>query len=248
MHPILHNPDAYFDHEPPCVAYMMNICDRFSESNMAMWTQYSQQLTGERVCIDSTWKVAKRMIQSSGRTLWSMMDVDTGCILTQQVLTHEAAMDVLPMMSSYAARCKELSVPLPRRVCSDRGLMDENMINHPDAFPDAHINVDPWHFHQLFGKRLNKGVDSDMWKSVAKEFNAAMYVITRWMDPPLALMRNLTTSLLLLTDSSSTTLTVAVEEYLSSLHPPRRGGRHRKGSSHRDACAVIQWVRPLLSA
>jgi len=45
MHPILHNPDAYFDHEPPSVAYMMDICDRFSESRMKMWTQYMQQIT-----------------------------------------------------------------------------------------------------------------------------------------------------------------------------------------------------------
>ena len=64
-------------------------------------------------------------------------------------------------------------MPVPVRVCSDRGLMDINVINHPTAFPDAHINVDPWHFQELFTKTLNKG--SSVHKDVSLEFKKAMY-------------------------------------------------------------------------
>jgi hypothetical protein len=42
--------------------------------------------------------VAKRIRDSSVRLLWSMMDVSSQCILTQQFLTHESREDVLPML------------------------------------------------------------------------------------------------------------------------------------------------------
>ena len=173
MPPELHNPDAYYDHEPPSIDYMSELTNRHCSSNSELWTRYTQQLTGDRVCIDATFKVAKRLDSSSSRMLWSMMDLSTGCILHQQLLTHERHADVLPMFVSYAARCRELEVPLPHRVCSDRGLMDANVIKHPDAFPDAHINVDPWHFHALFTKTLNK--QSSVWTTVSQGFKRAMY-------------------------------------------------------------------------
>jgi hypothetical protein len=34
------------------------------------------------------------------------------------------------MLERYAQRCEELKVPVPVRVCSDRGLKDANGINH----------------------------------------------------------------------------------------------------------------------
>ena len=143
------------------------------EEQTDMWAAYTQQLTASRVCIDSTWKIAKRLKKSNLRLLWSMMDIETGCILTQQMLTHERHDDLKPMLFQFVARCKELNMPLPARVCSDRGLMDSQILNHPNAFPDAHINVDPWHFQQLFTATLNKG--STVWKDVSKEFSKAMY-------------------------------------------------------------------------
>ena len=65
------------------------------------WNRHTQQLTADRVCIDATFKVPKKLIDGSLTRLWSMMDVDTGCLLHQQMLTHEAHEDVLPMLSSY---------------------------------------------------------------------------------------------------------------------------------------------------
>ncbi len=89
-----------------------------------IWKRYTQQLTADRVCVDATHKVPKKLTESGMTRLWSMMDVETSCILSQQMLTHEAHEDVLPMLISYAHRCHELGRPLPSRVCSDRGLMD----------------------------------------------------------------------------------------------------------------------------
>jgi hypothetical protein len=152
---------------------MSSIRHRHGLTRMPLWTQYTQQLTGTRVCIDATFKVAKRIRNSNVRLLWSMMDIGSQCILSQQFLTHESHEDVLPMLERYAQRCIELSVPLPVRVCSDRGLMDANVINHPSAFPLAHINVDPWHFQQLFTNTLNKG--SSVWSDVSVQFKKAMY-------------------------------------------------------------------------
>jgi hypothetical protein len=54
--------------------------------------------------------------------------------------------------------------------------MDANVINHPSAFPDAHINVDPWHFQQLFTNTLNKG--SSVCNDVSGRFEEAMYTKT----------------------------------------------------------------------
>jgi hypothetical protein len=177
MPPLLSNPDAYFDHEPPSVQFMSELCQRWAERNAELSIRYAQQQVADLVCIDATFKVAKRIRASPSRMLWSMMDISTGCILNQQMLTHERHEDVLPMFRSYAARCRELGKPLPTRVCSDRGLMDANVINHDLAFPDAHINVDPWHFHQLFNKTLNK--TTEVWKDVSKQFADAMYVTVK---------------------------------------------------------------------
>lgn len=174
MPPILHNPDAYFDHEPPSIHYMSELYVQHGQRQAPFWTRHAQQLTSDRVCFDATFKVAKRVHSSSARMLWSMMDLNTGCILTQQLLTHERHDDVLPMFSGYAARCRELRAPLPTRVCSDRGLLDAGLIHNSNAFPDAHINIDPWHFHQLFAKTLDKR--SLVWRDVTTQFNRAMYV------------------------------------------------------------------------
>lgn len=101
------------------------------------------------------------------------MDVDTGFILTQQMLTHENHIDVLPMFEQYVQRCSELSKPLPTRICSDRGLMDSNLIHSSSAFPASHINVDPWHFIQNFVKSLNKS--STVVNDVKSAFSVALY-------------------------------------------------------------------------
>ena len=178
--PVLSNPAGYYDHEPPSVHFMSELCQRASESTSELCRSYTQQLTADRVCIDATFKVAKRISASPSRMLWSMMDISTGCLLHQQMLTHERHDDVLPMFQSYAARCRELGQPLPSRVCSDRGLMDANVINHELAFPDAHINVDIWHFHALFTKTLNK--TSEVWKEVSKKFGNALYADSRDAD------------------------------------------------------------------
>ena len=174
MPPILNDPDAYFDHEPPGINFFSNVYHEHGVEQSAMWTRYTQQLTAERVSIDATFKMPKKVANSSVRMLWSMMDIDTGCILQQQLLTHERHYDILPMLSSYAARCRELGVPFPRRVCSDRGRMDAKCINDPAAFPDAHINVDQYHLHALFTKTLNK--TSPLWRDAVTAFASAIYV------------------------------------------------------------------------
>jgi hypothetical protein len=173
--PIIHNESGYYDHEPPSITYFSELYQLHCQEQSTLWTRYTQQLTAERaICIDATFKLAKKVVNTSAKMLWSMMDIDTGCVLHQQLLTHERHDDILPMMASYADRCREMGVSLPRRVCSDRGLMDANVINDPTAFPDAHVNIDPWHLHALFAKTLNKNCST--WKDVARQFSAAMYV------------------------------------------------------------------------
>ncbi|MGH2640028.1 MAG: hypothetical protein ACRDF4_12230, partial [Rhabdochlamydiaceae bacterium] len=154
--PILHNPDGYYDHDPLSVKAMSAIYQSYCKQQLSLWIRYSQQFTAKRVSIDSTFKIAKRIPKSPTTRLWSMVDIDTGIILVQQLLTHESHVDVCPMLGSYASRCHELKAPLPIRVCSDRGLMDKNLITHHTAFPRAHINVDNWHFVELFAKTLNR--------------------------------------------------------------------------------------------
>jgi hypothetical protein len=180
MPPDLHNPSAYFDWEPPTVSFLSDLAQEYCSERETLWTRHTQQLTADRVCIDATFKVAKKIQKSGMRLLWSLMDVETSCILHQQMLTHEKHADVLPMLESYAARCREMEVALPTRVCSDRGLMDCNIINDPAAFPNAHINVDPWHFHALFTKTLNKV--HPLWKEAAQKFKEAMYVDVELQD------------------------------------------------------------------
>ena len=171
--PVLHHVDAYYDFEAPSVKFMSDIRQRHCAKNATLWTSYTQQLTAERVCMDATFKVVNRIETTSARLLFSMMDIDTRCILTQQLLTHEARQDCLPVLGGYAERCRELGVPVPTRVCNDRGLTDSALIRHPTAFPDAHINIDPWHFRENFSKTLNK--QSKMWTTAVKEFAAALY-------------------------------------------------------------------------
>jgi len=172
--PILHNPDAYYDHDPLTVKTMSDIYVKYCKDKAPMWTSYTQQLTANRVSIDATFKVAKKIRNSSLTRCWSMVDIDTGVILHQQMLTHECHDDVLPMLKQYVARCKELQVTMPSRVTSDRGLLDKHLLTHPDAFPDAHINVDNWHFIQLFGKTLNRR--SPLYKQAKQEFSGCLYV------------------------------------------------------------------------
>jgi hypothetical protein len=171
--PDLHNPDGYYDHPPPTIDFMSAIAQRHFCESQDVWNRYTQQLTADRVCIDSTFKAPRKMKSSPGRLLWSMMDVQSGCILHQQVLTHEAHNDLRPMFEQYVARCAELGRPLPSRVCSDRGLMDASIVNAPFAFPKAHINVDPWHFMMLFEKTLNKS--NILWKEASNQFGEALY-------------------------------------------------------------------------
>jgi hypothetical protein len=102
-----------------------------------------------------------------------MMDIDTGVLCAQQMLTHERSEDILPMLQGYVARCAELQQRLPTRVASDRGLRDAALINDTTAFPDAHINVDNWHFQQRFLKTLNK--KSTAYKACHDAFSMAVY-------------------------------------------------------------------------
>ena len=169
--PVLHNVDAYYDHEVPSIQFMSAIRQRYCAKNATLWTNYTQQLTARRVCMDATFKVVNRIQATSTRLLFSMMDLDTRCILAQQLLTHEARQDCLPVLSGHAERCKEPGVSLPTRVCNDRGLTDAALINHPTAFPDAHINIDLWHFRENFTKTLNK--HSRLWTTAMKEFAQA---------------------------------------------------------------------------
>jgi hypothetical protein len=104
--PILHNPDGYYDHDAPSVQFLSDVRLRYCSAQSELWEAYTQQLTASRVCIDSTFKIAKRMRTSNVKLLWSMMDIETGCILTQQMLTHERHEDVQPMLFQYSERCR----------------------------------------------------------------------------------------------------------------------------------------------
>ena len=148
--PVINNPSGYYDHEPIRVVTMSELYNEWCDDNLTIWTNYTQQLTADQVRIDSSHKVPKRVRDNAFTRLWSMVDIETGVILQQQMLTSETNADILPMLKQHVARCTSLGKPLPFRVCSDRGLMDENLMKHVDAFPAAHINVDPWHFQQLF--------------------------------------------------------------------------------------------------
>ena len=169
----LSNGSCYLDHSPPSTAVFGEIYDRFCHEMMPVWYEHAKQNTAPDVCIDATFKIAKKLRSTAMTRLWSLMDVKTGIILHQQMITHEAHVDVLPMLKQYASRCAELNQPLPRRVCSDRGLMDSKLIHSPSAFPNSHITTDPWHFIQLFVKTLNKS--SPLINDVKREFSAALY-------------------------------------------------------------------------
>ena len=167
----LHNPASYYDYEAPSVAYMSNIRQRHAVEQMPLWINYTQRLHSPRLCIDATFKVVKKIKDTNVKLLFSVLDVDTGCIIAQQFLTHETRDDTLPIFEGIAERYKELNQPLPTRVCSDRGHKDTNLIHA--AFPDSHVNVDPWHFQQLFADTLDK--NSSVWADVAKSFSEAVY-------------------------------------------------------------------------
>ena len=169
------NGHYYFDHPAPTVSFLGRRQHAHATRMAPIWMGYTQQLYADRVCIDATFKVPKKLTESSYTRLWSMMDVETGCILTQQMLTHEAHEDVLPMLMAYRQRCRVLNRQPPSRVCSDRGLMDARVLKDTFAFPDAHIQVDPWHFNELFKKTLNKSGDELLWRDVHTQFNRALY-------------------------------------------------------------------------
>jgi hypothetical protein len=173
--PVLHNERGYFDHEVPNIQFFSSIFNDFCSSRSAMWAAFTQQLTGERVCFDATYKAAKRITdkQEASRLLWTLMCLRTGCILHQQMLTHERFADVLPLLIEYAKRCRRLKKALPSRVCTDRGLQDVNLIHSSSAFPDAHVNVDLWHFNQRFKKTLDQS--SVLCSEVHRQFARSMY-------------------------------------------------------------------------
>ena len=165
----------YYDWPAPSVHFMGERQQVHAKRMEPIWKAYTQRLTADRVCIDATFKVPMKLTNTSMTRLWSMMDVETGCLLHQQMLTHEAHEDVLPMLMSYALRCQELGRTLPTHVCSDRGLMDARVLHDVMAFPCAHITVDPWHFRQRFVQTLNKTGSSQLWRRVEQEFNHALY-------------------------------------------------------------------------
>jgi hypothetical protein len=173
--PLLTTGDAYCDHLPPSLSTLRMIYDRYCADNSTTWIQHTRQHTARRVSIDATFKVAKKVDSrdSPFKMLWTMVDIDTGVLCAQQMLTHERSDDILPMLQGYVARCAELQLPLPERVSSDRGRQDAALINHATAFPNAHINVDNWHFQQLFLKTLNK--KSPVFKDCHGAFCRAMY-------------------------------------------------------------------------
>lgn len=172
--------NAYYDYEPLSAHVMSQLFVHYTKQRLELWTRYSQQLTSQRVCFDATFKVAKRVRDTAAHLLWSLMCLDSGCILSQQMITHEKHPDVLPLLEGYARRAVELKQPLPSRVCSDRGKMDHTLIRHSRAFPNAHTNVDNWHFQQLFQKTLNK--TNPIWRDVAKQFNESLYTACRDAD------------------------------------------------------------------
>ena len=156
MLPELESANGYHDHLPLSKQTMTTMYQGYCERQIPSWTTYTQQLTAPLVSLDATFKIAKKLQQSSLTRLWSLIDINTGVILHLQMLTHETHHDILPMLMSYRARCKVLNADLPSRICSDRGLMDAAVLQDIRAFPHAHINVDNWHFGQLFAHTLNR--------------------------------------------------------------------------------------------
>ena len=140
-----------------------------------MWNLHTQQHTAARaVSIDSTFKIGKKVSGRSHRCLWSLVDVDTGVICSQQMLTNETNEDLMPMIEKYVERCQILDKPLPSRVSTDRGLQDTALLKGTEAFPLAHINVDNWHFNQLFLlQTLNR--QSILLRACHQEFKIALY-------------------------------------------------------------------------
>lgn len=94
MPPDLHNPVAYFDHLPPAVSTFSEIYQRYCQQKSPLWMAYTQQLTAERVSIDATFKIANKINKSNLTRCWSMIDIDTGVILHQQLLTHESHREI----------------------------------------------------------------------------------------------------------------------------------------------------------
>ena len=174
MPPILHNPNGYHDHLPLSKQTISTLYESYCQTSIPSWSTYTQQLTAPLVSLDATFKIALKLHQSSLTRLWTLIDITTGVILHLQMLTHETHNDILPMLMSYRARCQALNAPLPTRVCSDRGLMDAAVIQDPRAFPDAHINVDNWHFIQLFANTLNRK-DHLLFNDVKTAFSRALY-------------------------------------------------------------------------
>jgi hypothetical protein len=173
--PLLTTENAYCDHAAPSIDTLRQLYDGNCERSSDLWMQHTQQHTAKRVSVDATFKIAAKVHNrdSPFRMLWTMVDIDTGVICSQQMLTHERSEDVLPMLQGYVARCKELRKPLPVRVSSDRGSRDSALINHETAFPNAHINVDNWHFQQRFLKTLNK--KSPVFQQCHTAFSRAVY-------------------------------------------------------------------------
>ena len=180
--PDLHHADreAYWDHDPLDIKSMSKVYSTYCHNQASLWKAHTQQLTADRVSIDATYKIAKKIRDSNVSRCWSMVDTDTGVILHSQLLTHETHQDVLPMFKQYALRCAELKVPLPSRICTDRARMDVRLIQHPDAFPNTHINQDVWHFVELFGKTLNK--QSRVWRDAKTAFSKSMYSSVQGAD------------------------------------------------------------------
>ena len=81
--------------------------------------------------------------------------------------------DVVALLSEYGRCCRRLGKSLPTRVCTDHGARDLSLIHSSDAFPDAHVNVDTWHFLERFRKTLNK--TSVLCNEVHREFSRALY-------------------------------------------------------------------------
>jgi hypothetical protein len=171
--PQLHTEHGYHDHPAPSVALMQEVYLKWAAGHEETWTRDTMQRASENLSIDAQHRLPKKVTGGAFTRLWSAVDPSTGCIHHQQLLTNETNADVLPMMEEYANRCRSLGVPLPRRVCSDRGLMDEGLINHPRAFPDAHINVDNWHWQQRLAKTLN--IRSPLYRIVYRMLRHAMY-------------------------------------------------------------------------
>ena len=110
--PILHNINGYYDHEPLSVHTMSELYSNWCNDNIPIWSAYTQQLTSNYVSIDSSHKIPKRVTGNTFSRLWSMVDIETGIILQQQMLTNEANVDILPMLQQHIKRCYSLNKPL----------------------------------------------------------------------------------------------------------------------------------------